>query len=84
MRKIIHNKFPLTQDGLQVLTSEQQFNIHQTIKKALNKEEYIVISTPTDLTLVEGDTTIITIDAREYTYDELITIIRCHESYKHR
>ena len=56
------------------ITRKEVQDMHNGIKSVL-PEDYIVISTPTDISVVDGDAKIITIDAKEYSYDELKIII---------
>lgn len=72
-RTIIHQKIP-TKNGYSILPQKTINDLHQYLIDAL-PEDYIVISTLTDISVVAGDAKIITIDAKEYPYDELKSII---------
>ena len=68
-KTIIHQKY-----DMEKITSERVKQMHDMLKATL-PEDYIVISTPTDITEVKGNDTIITIDAKPYTTGELMEII---------
>jgi len=70
---IIHQKIP-TKNGYGILPQKTINDLHQYLRDAL-PEDYIIISTPTDISVIDGSTKIITIDSKEYSYDELKNII---------
>ena len=72
-KTIIHQKIP-TKNGCGVLPQKTVNDLHQYLRNAL-PEDYIVVSTSTDISVVAGDAKIIAIDAKEYSYDELKRII---------
>jgi len=53
---------------------------HKSIKNVL-PSDYILITSPFDLQSITNDTVVITIDSKEYTYDELMQIIEKAEMY---
>ncbi len=70
MKTIIHNKIETP-----IRFSPDSVNgIHQNLKRWLG-DEYIVVTTPTDLSVIDGDSKIIKIDCKEYSYNELIESI---------
>jgi hypothetical protein len=74
MKKIIHNKLPMDQYGNSILCDEEIEIIHNTIQDMLGND-YIVITTPTDISLINSDDIIIKIDCKDYTYNDLIALI---------
>lgn len=73
---IIHQKYDITK-----LPQEQIVQCHNTVKSILSKD-YMLITTPTDISKIDGDDIIIVIDTKEYTADELLDIIEREESDK--
>jgi secreted Zn-dependent insulinase-like peptidase len=78
VKKILHQKFVIGE-----LTREQQHNLHEHLKIAVdsNELEYIVITTPTDLSVLEDDQAVISIDAKDYTLQELLEAIEKAAQY---
>lgn len=72
MKKILHQKFKLGE-----LTKEQQRQAHEYTKFAVdnNNLDYIVITSPLELSVLEDDQAVIRIDAKEYTLQELLEAI---------
>ena len=73
--KIIHQKYDMHK-----LTIEQVASLHKMLKETF-PESYLIISTPTDITQIDGDDTIITIDTTQYTANELLEIIEKSQMY---
>lgn len=78
MKKIILNKVPFDEYGASLFSQEELQGIHNTIKDSLG-DDYTVITSPTDVTLVESDDIIIRIDCKDYTFNELMDIIGKYE-----
>lgn len=74
IKKIILNKIPLNEDGRPLLALETISAFHNSLYKALGKD-YIVITSPMEMQVVDGDDIIITIDCKSYTYNELMELI---------
>lgn len=73
IKKILHQKY--TQSDL---TYDEMYTLHNYLKDILEREfndEYLIITTPTDLSIIDGDEIIITVDATPYTVNELREII---------
>ena len=68
-KTIIHQKFDKDK-----ITLEQATKYHRLLTSVL-PEDYITITTPTDISKIDGDGIVITIDAKEYTANELLEII---------
>jgi hypothetical protein len=85
MANIILNKLPMDKQGSCLLNCETQSRIHNMIYKTLNEkcpeDNYIVFTTPTDLSVVDGNAKIIKIDAKEYSSNELLEIIEKANMY---
>lgn len=82
MVKILHNKIP-TNNGCPTLRHDEVQNIHDCVLCATKQldEPYIVITTYTDLTCINDTDTVLTIDAKNYTYQELNEIIEKANMY---
>lgn len=76
MKKILHSKIP---NDLEI-TYDQVNNWHRNIKNNLG-DEYILITSPYDLNCVDGDIKLIKIDAKEYSYYELMDVIEKASMY---
>lgn len=74
-KKIIHQKY----DRYKIPTYQIK-EIHDHVKKSL-PEDYILITTPTDLTCINDEDIIITIDAKAYSTKELMEIIEKAKSH---
>ena len=48
--------------------------LKEVVEKELN-DEYLLVTTPTDLSVIDGDQIVITIDTKPYTGSELLEII---------
>lgn len=68
-RNIIHQKFDPDK-----FNYEQVARFHNMLKSTL-PNDYILITTPTEISKIDGNDTVITIDAKEYTTNELMAII---------
>lgn len=66
---IIHQKFDMDK-----IKFKQVSKLHDMLKSAL-PQDYIIITSPTDISKIDGDDIVITIDTREYTINELMEII---------
>ena len=82
MVKILHNKIP-TNNGYPTLKCADVQSTHDCISNAIKQldEHYIVITTYTDLTCLNDTDTVLTIDAKNYTYQELNEIIEKANMY---
>lgn len=78
--KIVHQKVPLDKNGCMLLDAETVMNLHKAISKGL-PDDYILLTSPTDLNVIDGDIKIIHIDAKEYSVNELREIIEKAENY---
>ncbi len=67
--KILHNKYNKYE-----LTTDDVLRVHKMLETAVG-DEYKILTTPTDLTLVDGDDVLIVIDTKNYTYNEIIQLI---------
>jgi hypothetical protein len=79
VKKILHQKYKKYD-----LDYSEVIKIHMHIKEVVEKElndEYLLITTPTDLSVIDGDQIVITIDAKPYTSDELLEIIEKAAQY---
>jgi len=74
MSKIIHNKLPFDINGNILIPLDEAFKNHTFIKEALG-DDYIVITSPTELKVIDGDAKIIAINCKKYSYKELMDII---------
>jgi len=72
-KTIIHQRIP-NNGGSMAISQKDAWDLHKELKAAL-PEAYIVISTPTDISVIAGDAKIIQIDAKKYSYNELKDII---------
>lgn len=72
MKQILHQKFKLGE-----LTCFEQQKLHDSIRRVIfeNGLDYILITTPTDLEVLEDTQAVIRIDAMEYTLQELLDVI---------
>lgn len=68
-KKIIHNKFPIGE-----LSFEEIEDIHNTLQNGLGAD-YLVISTPTDISILEGDDILIKFEGSSYSVSEIIQAI---------
>lgn len=77
MKTILHQKMPLNQNGYLSLSLEIIAKYHDIIMNVINQNnmDCVVITSPMELTAVTGETKIITIDCKEYSYNELNEII---------
>lgn len=79
MKKILHQKYNRYE-----LDYEQMYKMHMYLKEVVEKElndEYLLITTPTDLSVIDGDQIVITIDTTPYTGDQLREIIEKAAQY---
>jgi len=72
-KTIIHQKIP-TKNGCPIMTRQTVNDLHNYLRETL-PEDYIIVTTSTDISVISGDAKIIAIDAKEYSYDELKRII---------
>lgn len=78
MKNIIHMKIPMLENATrenQFATDMETCGQFTSLVKDLLGDEYTVISTPFDCECVDGDAKAITIDCKEYSYNELKEII---------
>jgi hypothetical protein len=81
MSKILHQKIPMDKkNGCMLISSSTALKLHNSIQECL-PEDYILITTPTDLNIIDGGDTMLVIDAKEYSYDELTDIIEKASMY---
>jgi len=76
MKKILHNKIPND-----INITYEQINRWHTNTKNLLGDEYILITSPFDLNCVDGDIKLIKIDAKEYSFNELMDVIEKASMY---
>ena len=83
MIKILHNKIPFNEHGNPIVPRSQWLQIHNDIKEMLEKldEQYIVITTSTELNCLNDNDVILQIDAKKYTYEELKEIFEKTNNY---
>ena len=79
MAKILLNKIPICSNGDLLFSYDVAINIHKNIQSILDEEcpedNYVVITTPTELSSIDGNTKIICIGARSYSSDELLEAV---------
>lgn len=79
MKKILHQRF---NKGEFTYATINQY--HTWIKELVHNElndEYLVITTPTDLEVLDENAVVIKINAKEYTTKELLEIIEKANNY---
>lgn len=74
-KNIIHVKIPMTEYGSIMIPFDTMYNHANQIQEAFGKE-YKIIMSPFDMTAVTGDEKIIVIEDGEYSYNELVEIIK--------
>lgn len=77
MTKILHQKLP-TKNGYMVFSVQTTQMLHEYLcnqVKNLN-EDYVVITTPTNIECLNDDEVVLQIDAKKYTYAELRKILK--------
>lgn len=72
-KTIIHQRFEMDK-----FTPKLIADFHGMIRKAL-PEKYILITSPTEIIKVDGETPVLMIDAKEYTANELMEILKAVE-----
>jgi hypothetical protein len=88
MTTILFNKLSIDNAGRLPIGWDTAFKIHTGIKTQLAEvtektgEQFLLITSPTDLSVVQGNAPIIYIDSKEYTAEELLSIIKNHEDSK--
>lgn len=69
IKKILHQKVDIEKIDLELM-----WNMHNWLKKLIDNnlnDEYLVITTPNELSVLEDSEAIICIDAKHYTLEEL-------------
>lgn len=77
---ILHQKIPVDGKGRYLLGCDEIAKIHNSLRNAL-PEDCIVVTTPTELTKIDGEFKVIQIDCKEYSYNELVEIIEKAKMY---
>jgi len=80
VKNILIQKVPTDNHGTCLMSLNDIFKMHDNIKKEL-PEDYILITTPTDITKIDGDCKIIYIDCKSYSINELNEIIEKAKMY---
>jgi hypothetical protein len=77
MKTILLNKVPTDENGWSKFPTMIVGNIHNRIQQIIteNDMDCVLITSPLELTAVTGNQKIITIDCKEYSYNELQEII---------
>lgn len=73
MKTIIHNK---VSDATSVIDLQMS---HNHVQELLG-DEYTLITSRTDLSVIDGDAKIIIIENKNYSYNELMSLINKNES----
>ena len=81
-KTIIYQKFPMDKNGTPIMNRKEMCEAHKIVKDAF-PEDYNVISSLTDISVIAGDAKIIAIDTKEYSYDELKRIINSQDKVRH-
>jgi hypothetical protein len=77
---ILHAKFPMTETGM-LFDRDTQYHLNNELKhlvdeiNSVSEEKFLLICSPFDIDKVDGDFKFINIDAKEYSYNELVEII---------
>ena len=69
-KTIIHQKLPTTEHGSNTMPYKTIKSLHDNVQNIVG-EDYIVITTPTELNVLDGDAKIFMIEAKYYSYNEL-------------
>jgi len=83
---LIHNKIQVV-NGACLYSQEDQKRMHENIHELLKRieeqtgEKYYLISTPTEITKIDGNAKIIQIESKKYSYNELIATIEKSDMY---
>lgn len=77
MKQIIHMKIPMLENVNRAdhfaVNPSTAFQFAKTVRENL-PDEYVLLVTPFDCECVSGDEKVITIDCKEYSYNELIAV----------
>jgi len=79
-KTIIHSKIPVDDSGRFLIPLNQIARYVENMKSIL-PENCILITTPFDTTKVDGDATIVNIDCKKYSFNELMEIIEKAQMY---
>jgi hypothetical protein len=79
-KTIIHSKFPIDDFGRSLIPLNQVARYVENIQSIL-PNDCVLITTPFDTTKIDGDTIIINIDCKGYSYNELMDIIEKAQMY---
>jgi len=75
MKKIIHQKIPLEKNsGNMIMDYTIAKGLHEHIQELVG-DDYIVVTTPTELDLLDENEKIISIEAKKYSLKEITKII---------
>jgi len=80
MKNILVQKIPTDDNGTSLMSLDDVLTMHNLIKDSL-PDDYIIITTPTEIIKVDGDCKIIYIDCKSYSINELNEIIEKAEMY---
>lgn len=79
-KTVIHSRIP-TDDMGDMLISPEYIDKFAEITKNQLGDEYILIITPFETSKIDGDATLININCKEYSYNELMDIIEKAKMY---
>lgn len=81
--KILHNKIPIDEYGSMLIPVRSVSEIHNYIMEIVKQldDNYIVITSPTEISCLNDNDVVISIDAKDYTYNELKEIIQKANNY---
>jgi hypothetical protein len=80
MKNILFQKIPTNESRTPLISIEAVSRIHTYCREAL-PDDYILLTTPLDLSKVDGDAKIINIDCKTYSANELLDIIEKANMY---
>ena len=81
--KIIHNKIPINEYGSILIPIKSVSEIHNYIMEIVKQldDNYVVITSSTEISCLNDNDVVISIDAKDYTYNELKEIIENANNY---
>jgi hypothetical protein len=80
MKNILFQKIPMDENGYPIISLDNVSRIHEMVERSL-PEDYVLITSPLELSKIDGNVKIIHIDCKEYSYNELKEIIEKADMY---
>lgn len=80
MKTLIHSKVPVDCDGSILISPEFVSRWAKNTKDQLG-DNYVLIVSPFETNKIDGDASLINIDLKEYSYNELMNIIEKANMY---